>query len=83
LELLLNSLVFIGLSHEAASVDGLTTVLEIEHEIWRERQLITWFGDISLENDVDAMMNQVRVGILRAHKVRTTDYNLTHLLMLI
>jgi sister chromatid cohesion protein DCC1 len=72
-----------GLSHEAAYVDWLATVLEIEHEIWK--QVMTWFGDISLGSwkmDVDALMKQVGIGITRAHKVRTTDYNLMHLLMM-
>jgi hypothetical protein len=47
---------------------------------------MTLFGDISLGSwkmEVDAVMEQVGIGMLRAQKVRTTDYNLMHLLMLI
>jgi sister chromatid cohesion protein DCC1 len=62
-------------SHGAASVEVLTTALENEHEIKREvaSQVMAWFGDITLGTwtmDVDAVLKQVGLGILRAYKVR-------------
>lgn len=74
LELLLNYLVSLSQSHEAASVRDLTSALEDDHEIKREvtSQVMSWFGDINLDTwrmDVDAVLRQVGLGILRAYRV--------------
>ncbi|KAI0768752.1 sister chromatid cohesion protein Dcc1 [Trametes elegans] len=75
LELLLTSLVSLSLSHAAAPVTPLLSALEDEHEIRREvvRQVMAWFGDIegggaTWKMDADAVVREVGLGILRAHK---------------
>lgn len=74
LELLLNALVALSQSHEAASVIELTSALEDDHEIKREvtSQVMSWFGDVILDKwkmDVNAVLKQVGLGILRAYRV--------------
>ena len=73
LELLLNSLVSLSLSHEAAPVEDLAAALEQDHEVRRDvtRQVMAWFGEVKAglwTMDVDAMVKEVGVGILRAYK---------------
>ena len=75
LELLLNYLVSLSLSHQAAPVEDLAAALDDEHEIKREvsRQVMAWFGGVRAglwTMDVDATVKEVGLGILRAYKVR-------------
>ncbi|KAG1734727.1 sister chromatid cohesion protein Dcc1 [Suillus paluster] len=48
LELLLNYLISLSLSHQAAAVEELASVLADEHEVPRavSNQVISWFGDV-------------------------------------
>ena len=81
LELLLNCLVSLSLPHQAAPVEDLAAALEHDHEVRRDvtRQVMAWFGEVNAglwTMDVDAMVREVGVGILRAYKVsyaRTTS----------
>ncbi|KAI0344567.1 hypothetical protein BDW22DRAFT_1060919 [Trametopsis cervina] len=73
LELLLNALVSLSLSHENAPTDDLLTALEEDHEINRDvaRQVMQWFGEVRSSRwtmDVDAIVREVGIGILRAYK---------------
>lgn len=77
LELLLNYLVSLSLSHQAAPVKELASSLEDEHDIKRKvsTQVMSWFGDIDegmWKMDVNATVKEVGVGILRTFKVRST-----------
>lgn len=74
LELLLNTLISLGLSHKAAPVDELVDALADEHEVSRQvsGQVIGWFGEISFgkwKMCVDDVVREVGLGILRNHKV--------------
>lgn len=75
LELILNSLISHGLSHTDASVHELENTLAEEHEISPQilRQVISWFGiveDDRWKMDVDAVVKEIGLGILRNHTVR-------------
>lgn len=74
LELLLNYLISLSLSHEAAPVDDLVSALADEHEIPREvsNQVMSWFGQVkdgSWKMDANAMVAEIGLGILRHYKV--------------
>ncbi|OJA14423.1 hypothetical protein AZE42_06433 [Rhizopogon vesiculosus] len=73
LELLLNYLISLSLSHQAAPIEELVSALADEHEIPRavSNQVISWFGDINEDlwkMDVDAVIRELGVGILRHHR---------------
>ena len=77
LELLLMHLVSLSLPHDAASVLDLSRSLEYEHEVRREviLQVMRWFGEVDAADalwkmDVEKVVRQVGLGILRQHKVR-------------
>jgi sister chromatid cohesion protein DCC1 len=75
LELLLNYLISLSLSHQAASIEELISALADEHEIPRavSNQVISWFGDVNeglWKMDIDAVIRELGVGILRHHRVR-------------
>lgn len=62
--------------HDAASVLELSRSLEFEHEVRREvtLQVMRWFGQVDdtdeqWEMDVDRVVRQIGLGILRQHKV--------------
>jgi sister chromatid cohesion protein DCC1 len=62
--------------HDAASVSVLSQTLEREHEVKREvtLQVMRWFGEVDAENeswnvDVEKVVRQVGLGVLRQHKV--------------
>lgn len=72
LELLLNYLISLSLSHQAAAVEELVSVLDDEHEIPRavSNQVISWFGDVKeglWKMDADAVIRELGIGILRHH----------------
>ncbi|KAH7913138.1 sister chromatid cohesion protein Dcc1 [Hygrophoropsis aurantiaca] len=73
LELLLNYLISLGLSHQSAPVEELASTLADEHEIPRivTTQILSWFGVVN-ENlwsmDVNAVITEIGLGILRHHK---------------
>jgi sister chromatid cohesion protein DCC1 len=74
LELLLSYLVSMSIPHNAAPVEALLAALSEEHEIPRPvvRQVMSWFGSIHSDLwsvDVDAVLKEVGLGILREHKV--------------
>lgn len=74
LELLLNYLISLSLSHQAAPIEELVSALADEHEIPRavSNQVISWFGYVNeglWKMDVDAVIRELAVGILRHHKV--------------
>lgn len=80
LELILTSLVSDSLSYSSAPVSTLLSALEGEHDIRRDvaRQVMAWFGSISKQDgaeiwemDADAVVREVGLGILRAHRVST------------
>ena len=63
--------------HDAASVLELSRSLEYEHEVRREvtLQVMRWFGEVDNADelwkmDVEKVVRQVGLGILRQHKVR-------------
>ncbi|KAH7920068.1 hypothetical protein BV22DRAFT_1040301 [Leucogyrophana mollusca] len=73
LELLLNYLVSLGLSHQAAPVEELVSTLADEHEIPRQvtEQVVAWFGDVNeglWSMDANAVTTEIGLGILRHHK---------------
>ncbi|KAG2078863.1 hypothetical protein BDR04DRAFT_996880 [Suillus decipiens] len=73
LELLLNYLISLSLSYQAAAVEELVSVLSDEHEIPRavSNQVISWFGDVKeglWKMDADAVIRELGVGILRHHR---------------
>ncbi|KAJ3537045.1 hypothetical protein NM688_g6747 [Phlebia brevispora] len=73
LELLLNYLVSLSLSHEAAPIEDLAAALEEDHEIRREvsRQVMAWFGETKgglWTMDTSATVREVGIGIMRAYK---------------
>lgn len=73
LELLLNCLVSQSLSHEAAPVTELVSSLadeQISSQV--AAQVVAWFGAVEdgrWKMDVDGVMREVGLGILRHHKV--------------
>lgn len=72
LELLLNYLISLSLSHQAAVVEELVSVLDDEHEIPRavSNQVTSWFGDVQeglWKMDADAVIRELGIGILRHH----------------
>ncbi|TDL26230.1 hypothetical protein BD410DRAFT_572988 [Rickenella mellea] len=78
LELLLTTLVSLSQSPDAASAVDLADALENDHEIRRDisMQVMSWFGELSSEAvksamkwkaDIEAIVRQVGLGILRAH----------------
>ena len=76
LELLLMHIVSLSQPHEAASVLELSRSLEYEHEVRREvtLQVMRWFGEVDNADelwkmDVEKVVRQVGLGILRQHKV--------------
>ncbi|KAG1862584.1 sister chromatid cohesion protein Dcc1 [Suillus subalutaceus] len=73
LELLLNYLISLSLSHLAAAIEELVSALADEHEIPRavSNQVISWFGDVKeglWKMDADAVIRGLGVGILRHHR---------------
>lgn len=69
-------LVSLAQPREAASVKELSQSLEYEHEVKREvtLQVMRWFGEVDAESeswdvDVERVVRQVGLGILRQHKV--------------
>ncbi|KAF9222542.1 hypothetical protein BS17DRAFT_708355 [Gyrodon lividus] len=73
LELLLNYLTSLSLSHEAAPVEELVSSLADDHEIPREvsNQIISWFGVVkegTWKMDVDAVVAEIGLGIIRHYK---------------
>ena len=74
LELLLNYLISLNVSHEGAPVDDLVSALADEHEIPRDvsDQVMSWFGHVeegTWKMDVDAVVAEIGIGILRHYKV--------------
>lgn len=74
LELLLNYLILLNLSHEAAPVDDLVSALVDEHDIPRQvsNQVMSWFGQVekgTWKMDVDAVVAEIGLGIIRHYKV--------------
>lgn len=74
LELVLNTLITLGLSYKSAPAGELVDALADEHEISRQvsEQVISWFGIITngrWKMCVDDVVKEVGLGILRSHKV--------------
>jgi hypothetical protein len=74
LELLLNYLVSLGLSHEAAPVDDLTSALADAHDVPQKvlDQVMSWFGTVedgTWKMDVDAVVAEI--GLLSVRPVST------------
>jgi len=74
LELLLNYLISLSLSHQAAPIEELVSALADEHEIPRavSNQVISWFGNVNeglWTMDIDAVIRELGLGILRHHRV--------------
>lgn len=74
LELLLNYLISLSLSHEAAPVDDLVSALADEHDIPREvsNQVMSWFGQVedgTWKMDANAVVAEIGLGIIRHYKV--------------
>ena len=69
-------LVSLSQSYNSASVVELCRSLEYEHEVRREvtLQVMRWFGEVDAADelwkmDVEKVVSQVGLGILRQHKV--------------
>jgi hypothetical protein len=69
-------LVSLSQPHNAASVLELSRPLEFEHEVRREvtMQVMRWFGQVDDADerwamDVEKVVRQIGLGILRQHKV--------------
>jgi hypothetical protein len=78
LELLLNYIVSLSLPHHAAPKAELVSTISDEHEISKEvcTQVMSWFGEIRGDKwamDVDAVLTEVGLGILRNYKVAFSD----------
>lgn len=74
LELVLNLLVSLSQPHTGASVEDISSALADGHEVSRavSTQVMSWFGDIhqgKWKMDVDCVIREVGLGILRNHKV--------------
>lgn len=83
LEMILNQLVSDGLSHESASVEQITNALADVHEIPRSvtTQVMAWFGEIrhgSWAMDVNGVVREVGLNLLRPHRVRRLRLSSTH-----
>jgi sister chromatid cohesion protein DCC1 len=66
--------VVLALSHEASPVEQLTEALRNEHEVLPQvsSQIMSWFGDVTggyWKMDVNAVVKEVGLGILRNYKV--------------
>ena len=77
LELILNLLVSLQLPRTGASVEELSSTLADEHDIARtvSMQVMSWFGIIregKWNMDVNAVLKEIGVSILRQHKVTVT-----------
>ncbi|RPD63626.1 hypothetical protein L227DRAFT_591615 [Lentinus tigrinus ALCF2SS1-6] len=79
LELILTNLVSLSLPHAAAPIATLLSALEDEHDIRRavSRQVLKWFGRVdeyrgTWEMDVDAVIREVGLGLLRAYRDEPT-----------
>lgn len=77
-------LVSLSQPHDAASVLELSQSLQYEHEVRREvtLQVMRWFGQVDgaderWEMDVEKVVRQVGLGILRQHKVRCKRFPLS------
>lgn len=73
LELVLNLLVSLSQPHTGASVEDISSALADGHEVSRvvSTQVMSWFGGIHQGKwsiDVDCMIREVGLGILRNHK---------------
>ncbi|EMD37633.1 hypothetical protein CERSUDRAFT_154374 [Gelatoporia subvermispora B] len=73
LEILLNTLVSLSLPHDAAPTDRLVDILVQDHDMRRDvaTQVMSWFGSVAddaWEMDVEAVVKEVGLGILRLHK---------------
>ncbi|KAF8076477.1 sister chromatid cohesion protein Dcc1 [Lyophyllum atratum] len=73
LELILNVLIALSLSHQSASVEALSSSLSDEHEVPRavSTQVMSWFGNIQDGNwkmDIGGLMKEVGLGVLRHHR---------------
>ncbi|KAG6890540.1 hypothetical protein C0992_000800 [Termitomyces sp. T32_za158] len=73
LELFLNVLVALSLSHESASVEAMSSSLADDHQVprWLSTQIMSWFGEIkdgAWKMDVSALIKEVGLGILRHHR---------------
>jgi sister chromatid cohesion protein DCC1 len=69
-------LISLSQSHDAASVIELSRSLEFDHEVRREvtLQVMRWFGQVDdaderWKMDVEKVVRQVGLGILRQYKV--------------
>jgi sister chromatid cohesion protein DCC1 len=83
LELLLNYLISLSLSHEAAPVEELVSALADDHEIPREvsNQIISWFGVVKKgvwKMDVNALVAEIGLGIIGHYKVVSSSLHLPH-----
>jgi sister chromatid cohesion protein DCC1 len=74
-------LVSLNLPHDAAPVLELSRSLEFEHEVRREvtLQVMRWFGQIDdaderWEVDVEKVVRQVGLGVLRQYKVKSVCF---------
>jgi len=90
LELLLMHLVSLSQSHSSASVLELCRSLEYEHEVRREvtLQVMRWFGEVDAADelwkmDVEKVVRQVGLGILRRHKVGVNVFHHPSLILTI
>jgi sister chromatid cohesion protein DCC1 len=82
LELLLNSLVSLQLSHDSAPVSLLAETLQDDHDIRPQvtKQVMGWFGDVgehAWRMDVPSVLNQVGMGILRTYRVLCSSAQFT------
>ncbi|KAI9572170.1 sister chromatid cohesion protein Dcc1 [Boletus coccyginus] len=73
LELLLNYLILLRLSHEATPVDDLVSALADDHDVPRDvsNQVMSWFGQVeegTWKMDVNAVVAEIGSGILRHYK---------------
>ena len=71
----MNYLVSLSLPHTAAPVEELVSTLADEHEISNtvSTQVMSWFGvikDGKWAMDVDAVLKEIGLGLLRDHKVK-------------
>lgn len=62
------------MQHTSASVEALSAALADGHEVSRavSTQIMSWFGEIKdgkWKMDVDALVKEVGLGVLRSHRV--------------
>ncbi|KAG6857100.1 hypothetical protein H0H87_009661 [Tephrocybe sp. NHM501043] len=72
LELILNVLIALSLSHQSVSVEALSSSLADDHEVPRSisTQVMSWFGNIKdgkWKMDVNTLLKEVGLGVLRHH----------------